>query len=142
MLDFASKNVKVQVWDTAGTDHSNPLLKIYYKKAMGILLVFSLNEKQSLEDLEKWVQYLQNNANPNAIIILVGNKSDITERKIDMNEIKAFQKKYKVNKYVETSVKEGSSANEVFTDLVKEVIERHDKGSFKTEGHALSKKNS
>ena len=139
MLDFNSKKVKVQVWDTAGSDYSNSLLKIYYKKAMGIMLLFSLEDPKSLENIDTWMQHIQSNANPNAIVVLVGNKADSTKKVVQSQDIKAIQKKYKFTRYFETSVKEGLNVSETFTNLVKEVKDKIDGGLLKVEETVPSK---
>ena len=139
MLDFNSKKVKVQVWDTAGSDYSNSLLKIYYKKAMGIMLLFSFEDPKSLENIDIWMQHIQSNANPNAIVVLVGNKADSTKKAVKPQDIKAIQKKYKFARYFDTSVMEGLNVNETFTELVKDVKDKIDGGLLKVEEMALSK---
>jgi len=142
MLDFSSKKVKIQLWDTAGTDHSNPLLKIYYKKAMGIVLVFSLEDSQSFHNIHTWMHYLQTHLHPNAIVILVGNKCDLSKRAVDAKEIKNLQQKYNIERYIETSAKDASNVNETFTELVQEVKNRIDNGMFKAEESPSSKSSS
>lgn len=141
MLDFPVTKVKVQVWDTAGSDHSNALLKIYYKKAMGIILVFSLDDKKSFENLHMWMQYVQNISHPSAIVTLIGNKSDLSEQFVNAKEITEFQKQYRIDRYIEISVKEGSHINELFTELVKDIKDRLDSGQFRIEEKSPLRKN-
>jgi len=133
MLEFISKKVKVQLWDVGGNDHADPLLKIYYKKAMGIVLVFSLDDHQSFEKLNVWLEYLKVHAHSNALVILVGTKSDLNKKVISTEEIQDFQQKYRIKMYFETSAKDDKNVNETFVELITEVKNKNDNGSFKIE---------
>ena len=124
MLDHDSNKVKIQIWDTAGADNSNPLLKIYYKKASAIILMFSLEDIQSFDGIHTWMQHLQANADPGTFVFLVGNKCESDNRIVEMSEIKELQNKYNIEKYIETSVKDGVNVNETFIEILREIEER------------------
>lgn len=72
----ARKKIKLQVWDTAGSEQYRSINSLYYKKAAVVLLVFSVTDEESLEALDYWVDELDRNANPNIVRFLVAAKTD------------------------------------------------------------------
>ena len=48
------KNIKLQIWDTAGQDRFRTITSAYYKGADGIVMVYDLTHEDSLNDLENY----------------------------------------------------------------------------------------
>ena len=48
--------VKTQIWDTAGQERFRAITAAYYKKAMGVIMVFDLTNRHSFEHLSNWYQ--------------------------------------------------------------------------------------
>jgi Ras-related protein Rab-1A len=42
----------MQIWDTAGQERFRTITSAYYKSAQGILLVFDLKTRKTLENME------------------------------------------------------------------------------------------
>jgi Ras-related protein Rab-8A len=68
-VDFKSKiiecediRLKLQIWDTAGQERFRNITKAYYKGASGIILTFSLIDKHSFDNIEKWLIQIDQNA--------------------------------------------------------------------------------
>lgn len=87
-VEFASKIVRVgshvvklQIWDTAGQERFRSVTKSYYRGAAGALLVFDLTNRKSFESLKEWLRDARTLANPNIIIVLVGNKADLEQNR-------------------------------------------------------------
>lgn len=55
MVKLEDKNIKYQVWDTAGQERFRSIAKAYYRGVSGILLTFSLTDRASFENIEKWM---------------------------------------------------------------------------------------
>ena len=75
--DGTTKNLKLQIWDTAGQEKYRSVTPIYYRDAAAAICVFDVTSKQSLEDAEKWVEDLRQYAPPHMILALAGNKCDL-----------------------------------------------------------------
>ena len=82
---FATKNVKkkdgneitLQLWDTAGQEAYKGLAKIYYKNAVGAIIVYDITNKKSFEEIKNfWYKQLEENADKGVKIAIVGNKHD------------------------------------------------------------------
>jgi Ras-related protein Rab-1A len=90
---FNSDNstIKLQIWDTAGKESYRTITASYYKGSHGVVLVYSINDRQSLEDLSKWVDEIYKFCEEGVSIILVGMKSDEEEnRKVSTEEGMTF----------------------------------------------------
>jgi|JI6StandDraft_1071083.scaffolds.fasta_scaffold88211_2 small GTP-binding protein len=113
------KTIKNQIWDTAGQERFRAITNAYYRGAVGAIIAFDITKSKTFENVQKWLTELRDNADPSITVMLVGNKSDLS----DMREVKseAIQDYAALNKlsYLETSAANGSNVNEAFTQLIK-----------------------
>jgi Ras-related protein Rab-2A len=120
------KEVKVQVWDTGGQEKFSKIRPLYYRGALGGLLVYDVTSRESFDNLEGWLDEIQKNCTE-IPIILVGNKIDLKNRKVTKEEGKKYAAKmskrlnYKIP-YLETSAKTGETIKKVFTDLITAMV--------------------
>lgn len=131
-IDFKIKNVslndkiyKLQIWDTAGQERFRVITKTYYRAACGIILMFDVTDGNSFNKIRLWMKQIEENAPKSVSKILVGNKSDSTERKISYEEGKIMANSFHMNFY-ETSAKTNYNVNESFNCLIKSIIEDND----------------
>ena len=75
-----NKEMKVQLWDTAGTERYRTISPIYYRNLDGVLLVFDITDATSFTSLQYWIEELAERGEE-AITVLVGNKNDQEERR-------------------------------------------------------------
>ncbi len=110
--------VKLIVWDTCGSEKFRAVTKQYYKGAHAIVLVFDLTVQKTFNDLKNiWLKDVNNYAEKNIEILIVGNKSDlIEERKADESQVINFCRDNGY-KYIETSAKEGTNILKIFEEL-------------------------
>ncbi len=122
------KNIKLQIWDTAGQDRFRAITKNYYKGANGIILIYDVTNKQSYENVKNWLTQIKEEANPNVIIYLAGNKIDVEEeqRVITTEDGQKIADEYKLP-FKETSAKNGINVNEIFQELVEKIDETFSK---------------
>ena len=60
VVSLRTGDIEIEVWDTAGQEIFRTLNKIYYKKAVFVLLVYSIDDEQSFEELEKyWINEIK-----------------------------------------------------------------------------------
>ena len=77
VLQVDSKTVKAQIWDTAGQERYRAITSAYYRGAVGALVVYDITKSVTFENVERWLKELRDHADPNIVIMLVGNKSDL-----------------------------------------------------------------
>ena len=123
-----NKNIKLQIWDTAGQDRFRAITKNYYKGANGIILIYDVTNMQTYENVKNWISQIKEEANPNVIIYLVGNKIDVPD---DQRLVKAEDGQKIADEFNlpfnEASAKDGTNVNEIFQELLEEIDEKYAK---------------
>ncbi len=129
-VEFGSKNfvmenkkdiVKAQIWDTAGQERYRSVTKAYYKGGKGALLVYDITRKTTFQNIDDWINDLRNNGDKDMMIILIGNKSDLEEkRQVSKEQAQTKAEQYNIA-FLETSAKSGDNINKAFTELVEQV---------------------
>ena len=122
------KNIKLQIWDTAGQDRFRAITKNYYKGANGIILIYDVTNMQSYENVKNWIAQIKEEANQNVLIYLAGNKIDVSEdlRVVKTEDGKKIADEFKLPFY-ETSAKSGTNVNKIFEELVVNIDEVYSK---------------
>jgi small GTP-binding protein len=106
--------IKLQIWDTAGQERFRSIAKAYFRSAIGVMLVFDLADRKSFEDLNQWLNDVHTLCDPNAVVTLIGNKSDLTDaRSVTATEAESFAQLHKLT-YLETSARGGNNIQLAF----------------------------
>jgi len=123
-----NKNIKLQIWDTAGQDRFRAITKNYYKGANGIILIYDVTSIQTYENVKNWISQIREESNPNVIIYLVGNKIDVPEEQklVKTEDGQKIADEYKLP-FNEASAKDGTNINEIFQELLEEIDEKYSK---------------
>ena len=123
-----NKNIKLQIWDTAGQDRFRAITKNYYKSANGVLLIYDISNLQTYENVKNWISQIREEANPNVIIYLVGNKIDLPKEKrvVNIEDGEKIAEEFEI-KFKEASAKSGINVNEIFEELVEQIDEKFSK---------------
>lgn len=86
----------LQIFDTVGQERYQSVPTYSYKHAMGVILAYAIDDKESFDYLEKWMQHIKENCREEVCIVLVGfikNEGSESKRMISFaeGETKAFQ---------------------------------------------------
>ena len=73
--------VRAQIWDTAGEERYKSVSKVYYRGAVGALLIYDITSRRSFENCQEWLNRLKDNSLEDIIIMLVGNKTDLQDKR-------------------------------------------------------------
>eukprot|EP00928_Gymnodinium_smaydae_P086833 TRINITY_DN71254_c0_g1_i1.p1 TRINITY_DN71254_c0_g1~~TRINITY_DN71254_c0_g1_i1.p1 ORF type:complete len:217 (+),score=47.85 TRINITY_DN71254_c0_g1_i1:119-769(+) len=104
MVDFETgQEYPLQIWDTAGQEKFQSVTTHHYRAADGALLVFDISNEQSFNNLDKWLNELRENTDPNVVVALVGTKWDLTHQRKVHSERAAEYARMNNLFYVETS---------------------------------------
>jgi small GTP-binding protein len=115
MIKIENKIIKLQIWDTCGQETYRSLISNFYKTSSLAFIFYSITDRKSFEDIEKWVKELRINCSPDIKIFLIGNKNDLEEyRIISKSEGENLCKKFGFEYFIETSAKTGNNAKEIF----------------------------
>ena len=145
-LDYKLKNVqlddgrmvKIQIWDTAGQDRFRSITKNYYKGAHGIILLYSVTDKKTFENVRNWISQIKEEVSEKVTIILVGNKIDDEEHRIVTEEDGEKMANEFGLQFFECSAKSGVNVDPIFNELVRKTVENYTKVGGK--GETLNKK--
>ena len=82
ILDLDGKKFKLQVWDLPGQERYRALLIEYYRDANGFVIMFDVTNEESFDNVRTWLQEIDCYASENVNKLLVGNKCDLTTKKV------------------------------------------------------------
>lgn len=115
---------KLCLWDTAGQERFRNVVPLYFQDAKIILLVYDITSRESFQNINSWVDLARTRADPNAHIILIGNKSDlINERVIDLEELQRCRETIGAAAALEVSAKTADGFDFLTQELVSHVTE-------------------
>ena len=124
-VEFASKNliirghtVSAQIWDTAGQERYRSITKAYYKEAVAALIIYDITKQSSFQSVGKWLKELQDHADCDMAVGLVGNKCDLKQvRAVSERDGADFADKNGMI-FAETSALNNINIDRVFNMLV------------------------
>ena len=123
-IDFLSKTmylddrtVRLQLWDTAGQERFRSLIPSYIRDSSVAVVVFDLTNKQTFDNVNKWSDDVRAERGAEAIIVIVGNKSDKVEERSVTSEEGQNKAKELDAMYVETSAKTGDNIKTLFRNI-------------------------
>lgn len=116
-----STQVKLQIWDTAGQESFRSITRSYYRGAAGALLVYDITRRDTFQHLSRWLEEAQQHAQPNMVILLIGNKNDLEDRRaVSTEEGQAFADANGLL-FMETSAKTAYNVEESFLRTAQEI---------------------
>ncbi|CAI4233169.1 unnamed protein product [Auanema sp. JU1783] len=138
-IDFLSKTmyledrtVRLQLWDTAGQERFRSLIPSYIRDSTVAVVVYDITNSNSFHQTSKWIDDVRTERGSDVIIMLVGNKTDLSDkRQVTTDEGERKAKELNVM-FIETSAKAGYNVKQLFRriagalpGIIKE-DERHD----------------
>ena len=115
-MNYKGKQIKLQIWDSAGQEKFRSLIPNYIRGASLIFLVYDITQKESFSHLPDWIKFINNIENTN--IIIIGNKIDLEDsRVINFEEGKKFAEKNNCEIY-EVSAKNGTGLVEMLINSI------------------------
>ena len=121
-INIGDKSIKLQLWDTAGTEKFRSITTGYYRGVHVAFVVFDLSSKTYFNSLNEWIESYYKFRNPDVEknVILIGNKCDLVdEREVINEEIEKFIKDNDIH-YFETSAQEVKILMKAFILLLKD----------------------
>jgi len=124
-FDELDTSVKFIIWDLAGQEQFQRLWPDYLTDTRTGILVFDVTNKESFKNVKKWHEIITKVADPNVILILVGNKVDLSDsREVSTEEGIELAKELEIY-YMETSVKSNENIDDVFEWIALQIINQN-----------------
>ncbi|UKZ64380.1 uncharacterized protein TrAtP1_005595 [Trichoderma atroviride] len=129
------KHMKLSLWDTAGQETYKSVTRSYFRGASGALLVFDLSRKATFQHATDWLNDLRQIAEPDIVIVLVGNKADLTQqednkREVTREEAEEWARRNGILEYVETSAKSGENVEKAFMRVAERIYQNIQAGKY------------
>ena len=119
--DIEAKGFNLYFWDVGGQQDKLFVTEYYFLQAVGAMVVFNVDKRESFDDIEFWVSKMKE-LSGDIPFILIGNKIDLEDkREVNSEEIEAKAAQYGV-KYFETSAKLNESVDAAFEDLSIQIL--------------------
>ncbi|KYN04723.1 Ras-related protein Rab-6A [Cyphomyrmex costatus] len=120
-IDFLSKTmyledrtVRLQLWDTAGQERFRSLIPSYIRDSTVAVVVYDITNANSFHQTSKWIDDVRTERGSDVIIMLVGNKTDLSDkRQVSTEEGERKAKELNVM-FIETSAKAGYNVKQLF----------------------------
>ena len=131
VLDINGKKVKYLIWDTAGEDRMKTMTYAYYRGCHVVLIVYDVTSKKSFENVTTWVECVDKFAKSNVLRILVGNKTDLEDKRVISKEEGKKLAEENGLKFYEISAKTMNGLVEMFEDVAKEYVQIYEQKAIK-----------
>ncbi len=129
------RSVRLQLWDTVGQERYRIITSSFYKNAQGILIVYDVSNKESVDNVERWSREVDRYLEDSGVKVVVGNKTDLgsplsTDAAAEVCDNIGAQ-------HFLASAKTGKGVTEMFEGLVRELLAQADRAVPEPAGEAL-----
>ncbi|PJF18811.1 Small GTP-binding protein domain [Paramicrosporidium saccamoebae] len=123
-IDFLSKTmyledrtIRLQLWDTAGQERFRTLIPSYIRDSAVTIIVYDVSSRTSFEAVSRWIDDVRNERGDDVIIVIVGNKTDLSDKRQVSTEEAEKKAKDLGCIFIETSAKTGHNVKALFTRI-------------------------
>ena len=146
-VEFGSKlfkidnhNIKAQIWDTAGQEKYKAITGAYYKGSKGAFVVYDITRKETFDSTDRWINDLKISSDPKINIILIGNKSDLEDKRDVLKEQGEEKAKSFGCAFLETSAFNGDNIDKGFEMMISDIFKKFKEESLEEDDLGIIEK--
>ena len=125
-IRIKDKIVKLQIWDTCGQEVYRSLISSFYRNSSLAIIVYAIDNQESFDNLESWLDEIKSQTHPYLKIFLIGNKVDLEDKRvIDRAIAEELVKEHKIDLFLETSAKTGYNAQKIFVKAAQILVDNY-----------------
>ncbi|PSR94132.1 hypothetical protein PHLCEN_2v4560 [Hermanssonia centrifuga] len=122
-IELEGKTVKLQI--KLGQERFRTITSSYYRGAHGIIVVYDVTDNDTFTNVKQWLQEIDRYASEGVNKLLVGNKSDLTSKKVvEYSMAKEFADQLSIP-FLETSAKNATNVEQAFLTMAKQIKDRY-----------------
>ena len=129
-LKYNNKEYLIQVWDTAGQENFKSVTRGYYKGSAVALIVYDITDEVSFTNVEKWISDCKDNAPNSALLVLIGNKSDLEEKRVISKDKGKNLAEENDMIFFETSALNGNGIESAFQKCIEIIDDKIESGDY------------
>jgi len=122
--------VRLQLWDIAGQERFGNMTRVYYKEAVGAIVVFDVTRAATFDAVQKWKNdidckvTLPPDDRPIPVVLL-GNKIDLAKESFQKtpSQMEKYCEENGFSGWFETSAKDNQNIEKAFKFLVSKILE-------------------
>ena len=123
-VELDGKSIALQIWDAPGQERFRGLYSALYRRVQGFIVVYDVTNFESFNDVKMWLQEIDRYGNEDVNKLLVGNKCDLTDRKVvDYTSAKEYADQLGIP-FLETSAKNATNVEQAFMTMAAEIKNR------------------
>ena len=129
-IEIKDRNIRIQIWDTAGQETYRSITRTYYKSSTCAFIIYDVTDKKSFANVSTWLDECKEMCYKDILICLVGNKTDLDDKRvIPQVEGQKFADDHGLM-FFETSAKNGKNIEEMFNKCTEEIVSRIENGTI------------
>ncbi|MCG3258124.1 MAG: GTP-binding protein [Candidatus Heimdallarchaeota archaeon] len=125
---YQGRTVTLQIWDFAGQKQFRFMIDVFLRGVKGVMYVYDITDIETLAYLNEFVDltrnYLANHFYPKIPEVLVGNKLDLEDSEVSIEDIHDFMKNYNIKKHFLVSGLLSGNVSEPFEYIVDQIINK------------------
>jgi small GTP-binding protein len=125
---YQGSTVTLQIWDFAGQKQFRFMIDVFLRGVKGVMYVYDITDIETLAYLNEFVDltrnYLDNHFYPKIPEVLVGNKLDLEDSEVSIEDIHDFMKNYNIRKHFLVSGLLSGNVSEPFEYIVDQIINK------------------
>ena len=114
--------VKLQIWDTGGSERYRAMAPMYFRDADAAIIVFDVTSEKSFDEVQRWLSDLKDSGPPQVIIALAANKCDLAnQRAISQSTAEEFARENSISIVKQTSALTGENVQALFQEIAEQI---------------------